>query len=75
VYYSHRYRECSDAAWADNQICKDNCSRYGAGEECYFQCDNETRNAVESCEWSYRRTWNCGFGPAWPPVGVIIRIP
>jgi len=75
VYYADRYHQCSDAAWADNAICKTDCDRVGGGSECYYQCDSETRNAVNSCEFSYRGYWNCGEPVLWPPTGIVIRIP
>ncbi len=76
-YYSGAYSQCSNAAWADNAACKSSCASNGFPEpsDCSYQCDSETRNAINSCEYSYRSYWNCPYAVVWPPVGIVIRIP
>lgn len=75
AYYAGTYRACADTAWESDASCHASCAEAGGDPYCNEACTDETRNALNSCEWSYRNVWNCGIGPVWPPVGVIIRIP
>jgi len=74
VYYANSYQACSNAAWASNAACVNSCA-YTGDPACSAACTEETREAINSCQWSYSNTWNCGFPAVWPPVGVVIRIP
>ena len=73
-YYANSYQACSNAAWASDTACEQSCA-YTGDPNCSAQCTYETREAINSCQWSYDQAWNCGYPAVWPPVGVIIRIP
>jgi hypothetical protein len=75
AYYADLYRQCSDVAYADNTACINDCASIGYPEGCQDQCEIETNNALDSCQYSYRGYWNCGYPAVWPPVGVVIEIP
>jgi hypothetical protein len=75
AYYAGSYRACSNAAWSNNAACAYDCASTSDPQGCDQACGFETRNAINSCEWSYRQVWNCGVPVLWPPVGVVIRIP
>jgi hypothetical protein len=72
AYYSSEYSSCQNSAWASNAACIQEC---GGIADCNAACNDETRNAVQSCQFSYDNIWSCGGAPLWPPVGVVIRIP
>jgi hypothetical protein len=74
VYYRGSYQQCSAAAWANNSACVQACGPF-ADPACNEACNLETRDAIQTCEFSYRNEWNCGFPVVWPPVGIVIRIP